>query len=663
MNSGDAKRVRAVVFSGGRGSGALVRLLAANPNVDLTVAINGYDDGKSTGEVRRYLGNCLGPSDFRKNASTIAATRKSCPAALVELLDHRLPEPCSREDALAALRSIEPDAPVVGAAAKGVAALAAQLPSETRADLREALAAFERDLATGRDRFNFTDCAVGNLVFAGHFLLAGRNFNGAVDRYAALVGISPGVIMDVTDGANAVLVALDRSGALLASEAEIVDAGRRNHIQEIFLVDAPLKETEGGEPELRAAIAAHEKAVRLEPALLPRIDEADLIVYAPGTQHSSLLPSYMTPGLGSRIARNLRAAKVLVTNLHEDAEIPDASAVEIVEKALFYLREKGANPLPAPCLISHYLINDPERAEAKTPYIPLGSLQRLEDPRLVRIANWEDAATGRHDAARVIAPFVEALTARERRPSVAVLLLGTDSRDKLAQSVLEATRAGLEALPVDATILYACDGALPAELTGALPFAARNVRAPAVAGAPGAPGGDAAAFRAAVTAGAFDYVALFESSGMYRGEDLVGLLGLLRGGRVDAAWGSRRLSLKDVRESYRVRFEKSPLAGAISALGSHALSLATLALFGRYVTDTLTGARAVRRELLERVGFALDDKALNHRLLGLVLGSGGDLFETPVNFLSMSPKQTKRTTVGDGLRALGALIAGRLRGA
>jgi len=645
--------VRAIVFSGGRGSGALVRLLAANPAVELTVAINGYDDGKSTGEVRRYLGNCLGPSDFRKNASTIAATRKSCPEALVQLLDHRLPEPCTREDALAALRSIEAGAAAAGPAAPKVAALAEQLPSATRAALREALAAFEADLATGRDHFNFTDCAVGNLVFAGHFLLAGRDFNAAVDRYSALVGIPPGVIMDVTDGANAVLVALDRSGALLASEADIVDAGRRNHIQEIFLVDAPLKEAERGEVELRAAIAAHEKPLRLNPALLPRIDAADLIVYAPGTQHSSLLPSYLTPGLGSRIARNLHAAKVLVTNLHEDAEIPDASAVEIVEKALWYLREKGANALPAPCLISHYLINDPEHVERETPYIPLGSLQRLEDPRLVRIANWEDAATGRHDAARVIVPFVEALAARERRPRVAVLLLETDSRDKLAQSVIEAARAGLANVAVEPTFFYASDASLPSELTSALPFATQNVRANGARE-------DVAAFRTAVAAGAFEYVVLFESSGMYRGEDLVGLLGLLRGGRVDAAWGSRRLSSQDVRESYRVRFEKSPLAGAISALGSQALSLATLALFGRYVTDTLSGVRAVRREALERAGFALDDKALNHRLIGLVLGSGGELFETPVHFLSMSPEQAKRTTVGEGLRALGALISGRL---
>ena len=61
-----------MLFSGGRGSGALARQLVARPGVSLTVAINGYDDGASTGAVRRFLGDSLGPSDFRKNASRLA---------------------------------------------------------------------------------------------------------------------------------------------------------------------------------------------------------------------------------------------------------------------------------------------------------------------------------------------------------------------------------------------------------------------------------------------------------------------------------------------------------------------------------------------------------------------------------------------------------------
>ncbi|MQA30320.1 MAG: hypothetical protein GEU82_10850, partial [Luteitalea sp.] len=83
--------LRVVLFSGGRGSGALAELVATDPRVALTIAINGYDDGASTGEVRRFLGDALGPSDFRKNASRLARLRQSCNPALVDFVDQRLP--------------------------------------------------------------------------------------------------------------------------------------------------------------------------------------------------------------------------------------------------------------------------------------------------------------------------------------------------------------------------------------------------------------------------------------------------------------------------------------------------------------------------------------------------------------------------------------------
>src|SRR3954466_7273503 len=97
--------VRVVLFSGGRGSGALTRQLVARPGVSLTVAINGYDDGASTGEVRRFLGDSLGPSDFRKNASRLAAELKRVAPARIELLDTRLPD-VTAEAAVAHLESI-----------------------------------------------------------------------------------------------------------------------------------------------------------------------------------------------------------------------------------------------------------------------------------------------------------------------------------------------------------------------------------------------------------------------------------------------------------------------------------------------------------------------------------------------------------------------------
>src|SRR4026208_825402 len=95
--------MRVVLFSGGRGSGVLSKELVRDPRIRLPVAINGYDDGASTGEVRRFLGDSLGPSDFRKNASRLALELGTAPAALIEFLDRRLPASCSRDEVFALL--------------------------------------------------------------------------------------------------------------------------------------------------------------------------------------------------------------------------------------------------------------------------------------------------------------------------------------------------------------------------------------------------------------------------------------------------------------------------------------------------------------------------------------------------------------------------------
>ena len=77
-------------------------------------------------------------------------------------------------------------------------------------------------------------------MFAGGFLLADRQFNPAVDDYVGLLGLPAGIIENVTDGVNAHLVAIDADGKLLGSEEDIVDANRRNRIDDIYLLNRRL---------------------------------------------------------------------------------------------------------------------------------------------------------------------------------------------------------------------------------------------------------------------------------------------------------------------------------------------------------------------------------------------------------------------------------------
>jgi 2-phospho-L-lactate transferase/gluconeogenesis factor (CofD/UPF0052 family) len=653
--------LRVVLFSGGRGSGALTSQLVANPRISLTIAINGYDDGASTGEVRRFLGDSLGPSDFRKNASRLSRLLATAPPALIDLLDARLDESLDDRgiagELAAAVAGAQPHDPRL----KAIAALASTLPQALRSAVASRLGRFAQALGETDVGFDFADCSVGNLVFAGGFLLCDRRFNAAVDDYAQLLGLPAGLIENVTDGTDAYLVAIDADGRLLGSEEEIVDAKRRNRIDDIYLLERRLTEREHQElarqprPELARALEARAAAVRLNPRLASAIEAADLIVYAPGTQHSSLFPSYLTPGLSDALARNLTAVKLLVTNIQADAEITGNSAVDIIDKAVFYLKEKGRlASIATPCLITHYLLNDPAGADAAAPYVPLGRLESLEDPRLVRVANYEEGLTGRHDATKILGPFVDAFLARWNATTrVAVLLYEANTTNKVAQSILEMVRGGIRDLPVELTIFHDGPAELDAQFVEELGFPVRRLE--------GSEPARDAALRSSLERGDFDYLILFESSGMYNGEDVVSLASHLSLGRLDAVWGSRRLSVRDIQASYRLRYRHRALLGAISYAGSHVLSLLYLALYGRYVSDTLSAARAVRAAVARRVPGLLTDKLANQHLLTLLLRQQAEMFEVPVQFYAISPDQVRRTSPMDGWRALLTVVQGRWR--
>ena len=649
LRAGGARQLNVVLFSGGRGSGVLTRQLVGNPAILLTIAINGYDDGASTGEVRRWLRDSLGPSDFRKNASRLAGVLQSCSPALIELLDLRFPPGASEDDVRRAFAAIGGDRTVD---AQEIRTLTDRVDPSARARVADALTQFGTLLTETREPFDFSDCSLGNLVFAGLYLQSNRQFNRAVDAYSALVGLPQGLIENVTDGTNAWLVGIDSQGRLRATEEEIVDATRPHRVQDIFLIDRPLTAEERTAIEASPGAASslllrRTVSAGLNPRLAPKITGADLIIYAPGTQHSSLFPSYLTAGLSAAVAANLSAIKLLITNIQSDAEITGSNAVDIIDRAVFYLKEKGKAAFPTPCLITHYLLNDPGQEDTTKPYVPLGPLDSIEDPRLVRIGNYEEGVTGRHDAARVLAPFIEAILSDDRRKRVAVLLHDAGSINKTVQTMLEMVRGGASRLPLDMTVFYSGgEGDLDVSFTSRLPFSVIPL-----------PGGDAS-FAQAARGGGFDFVVLFESSGMYRGDDLVALASHLAVGRLDAVWGSRRLSVRDIQESYRLRYRKNLLLGAVSYIGSHTLSLAYLFLYGRYISDTLSAVRAVRASDALDETIDLTHKRANHLLLTGLLRRKAEILEIPVRFFSISPGRVRRTSPLEGLQAL-ATIAWR----
>ena len=57
--------MKITIFNGGRGASSIIDNLLSKKDIEITSIVNAYDDGKSTGEIRKYF-NMLGPSDLRK---------------------------------------------------------------------------------------------------------------------------------------------------------------------------------------------------------------------------------------------------------------------------------------------------------------------------------------------------------------------------------------------------------------------------------------------------------------------------------------------------------------------------------------------------------------------------------------------------------------------
>lgn len=238
-----------VLISGGRGGATIARELsrALVCGGTLTVLINGYDDGLSTGACRRAFPKMLGPSDFRKMAHVLGRNQQ-----------HTIPLLTRRDIPLTAVDLVSWEDEVI----------ARLLPK--------------------------SDMAVGNAVFTNYFVRRGQrpgDFQRAVDDYAALCGVSAHVRLVAVSAEPGYLTASTVTGGVLGSEAAITESAEG--IDEIYITPSPFLTGEA-----RMAL-----------------ERADLVVVAPGTFHSSILPTLRV----MQGARYDRAGQtVWVVNLRPD---------------------------------------------------------------------------------------------------------------------------------------------------------------------------------------------------------------------------------------------------------------------------------------------------------------------------------------------------------
>ena len=393
-----------VILNGGRGASTIISSLLEHQRLHVTSVVNAYDDGKSTGVIRRFFG-MLGPSDIRKVQELMLPKDDPEHENYVTLFQYRFPLDCNREDVLEQLKlfldseSVE----LVGIHFNNI-----RVREKLKSFLAEFLAGLNTIEKARQEPFDFADCSIMNCLYAGAFLASNRNIEQAtisIDRLFQLRGtVLPTSIEDKK------LVAQRENGEILYSEAEIVELRSNVRVEQIYLLDQSLDRSTFeilDNNEKRSYLERHHCYVGVSPGVRRALQQADIIIYSAGTQHSSLYPTYMSAGLAESISDNHSALKVFITNIGADYETPSYKASDYILGAHRYLNLSDERNYSMEELFDVIFINQSHFKDDET-YVEYDEegFHDISIQRLIDVFESEDNP-GKHNGTKVVKTILD----------------------------------------------------------------------------------------------------------------------------------------------------------------------------------------------------------------------------------------------------------------
>ncbi|HSX41740.1 MAG TPA: 2-phospho-L-lactate transferase CofD family protein [Candidatus Saccharimonadales bacterium] len=654
-------RLKVVLFSGGRGTTSISDALLRYPDIDLTMLINAYDDGLSTGLIRRFIPGLLGPSDVRKVISGLLKHQTDAAStALQQLLEYRLPDPITESDALALLDGLISWQPTDRDSHELLLAKE-NLSLKQLRQISRFLAAFkEHYYASVKERpwFTFADNSVGNLLFGGGFLVNNQDFNQTIQAFSDLAGVGNRVV-NITMGENLVLTALKENGRYLADEAAIVSPQDDSRIEEIFLLpgylDQKTVDSITGQAEKIAFLRQAETLPQINPAADQLLGQADIIIYGPGTQHSSLYPSYLTTGVAEAIRANKKAEKIFIANIARDHDILSENAASLVRDFTANMSRKNTYPVDSRHLVSRFFFQKPETANStELDYLPFEA--GAFDQPLDRVV-WVDLEgdKGKHAGGRTVSELLivveEQLRKRIRHvPHKVSIIVPALNEGRTIKRVLQDLKdLQFPEMGLEKEIIVVDGGS--ADKTFAIASSEPNVRVYQNT----SKSGRGAALRLGLEKAKGDIIVFFPSDNEYDAADILRVVSPLVSQEFPAVFGSRAFS-QDLSGTLQRIYGGKGARFAISKYGGMLLSIVTLLFYQRYVGDPLTSIKGFNRRALRGLRFTRQGVDFEMELIAKLAKSGYAILEVPVSYKARTVKQGKKITVEDGVSCLFTLL-------
>ena len=634
---------RIAILSGGHGGARIARELLRQSPCSITLIINAFDDGKSTGALRAFIPGMLGPSDIRKNLSQLVAVVSPERFYLSDLLEYRLDG--ASEEWGSVLRSFAQHDSISSAPAP-FADLVDELQSSTRSWVRETVSRF-LEYETSHDAdYEWVGTAFGNILFAGVYIKMGHDFNNACASFAKAVLPELRVVNATASGAY-FLRGITVEGTALLSEADVINPPRGETIEEIFIHGSGITGDQAAgvvamsQPEKRNWMAENAIVPPVSREASEALSNMDALIVAPGTPHSSLFPTLIV--LAESLKRCAVPERLLIGNLDRDDDVLGFDHYEIVKHALRYGDDRE-NQTP---LITDLLI-DPSSAlnSDRNSMIEQDFGVRLTSQpvrSLLRADTHSAAATAtaaRNLIRRALSPLGRTLYIVVD-PSVDPLLLRPliddfcdirwDTHFHSAKLLFKRDRSAQPSAEI--------------ELTGS-GFSASVLAADN-------PLATAREMISAEGEGSDCYLLRLAGDGYYSLSDAFGAVELMEMNGFGAVVGSRVQDRRQLSSSLRTIYGERALQRRMAEAGAGLISAAVRVREGFWLSDPLSGF------LVLRVGsLPTWDEGADIPTMRSLTSSGTQIGEMPVRYFTLAGFTTPSARIKRGLRVLRRAVAG-----
>ena len=356
-----------VIFAGGRGNKNLFFEMKKQMKKinQLSVIINGLDDGASTGEIRRLFHyKAHGISDFLKAILSLSPNQK-----LINAMEARFTMVNSFEERLLLYRNLHKML-YKNFLPKYLSSLS-ELPEKTKKTIIKKFIIFFDYFYQNRDEIiDIEDFKIGNILFGAMLVENHLDFNKAINSFSKFCNLNKNIRIYENTNSVRYLSGLLKNGTLLPNEASVVLTRTTDSIKDIYQMTNPITMN-----QIRklSSIEIDDKihflkSLRNIPTynqeIKERILNGDIIVYGSGTPYSSILPSLETKGIADLIIKN-KAPKVMIANLKKETN-NFLSVSDLVNDLYKYLNRSTSKRLNKKDLLTHLIVNDSTYEESNS---------------------------------------------------------------------------------------------------------------------------------------------------------------------------------------------------------------------------------------------------------------------------------------------------------